>query len=74
VPEDKSGVATSTYYIGADLGQGLGPMLAGAIASEWGYEVMFCACAGVFLVALIIYCAGLFANGPGIQRKVESQS
>jgi len=74
LPDGKSGVATSTYYIGADIGQGFGPMLAGLIASAWNYEVMFYACAGVFLVVLIIYCVGLFANGPGIQRKVESQS
>lgn len=74
LPDGKSGVATSTYYIGADLGQGFGPMLAGLIASAWNYEVMFYACAGVFLVALIAYCVSLFANGRGMQRKVESQS
>lgn len=55
LPEEKSGVATSTYYIGADIGQGFGPMLAGAIASEWNYEVMFTACAGIFVAALLLY-------------------
>lgn len=74
LPEKKSGVATSTYYLGADIGQGIGPMLAGLIASAWNYEVMFYACAGIFLVALIAYCVSLFANGRGMQRKVESQS
>ena len=74
LPEKKSGVATSTYYLGADIGQGIGPMLAGVIASAWGYEVMFSTCAGIFLVALIAYCVSLFANGRGMQRKVESQS
>ncbi len=60
LPEEKSGVATSTYYIGADLGQGIGPMLAGIIASTWNYKVMFVSCAGVFLVSLILYL--LFQN------------
>ena len=55
LPEEKSGVATSTYYIGADLGQGIGPMLAGVIASTWNYKVMFVACAVVFLVSLVFY-------------------
>lgn len=55
LPEEKSGVATSTYYIGADLGQGIGPMLAGILASTWNYKVMFVACAGVFFVSLIFY-------------------
>ena len=63
LPNGRSGVATSTYYIGADIGQGLGPMLAGLIASLWGYEVMFASCAGVFLAALLFYCAGLYKQG-----------
>lgn len=63
LPEEKSGVATSTYYIGADMGQGFGPMLAGAIASGWNYEVMFTACAGIFLVTLLLYCLRFFMHG-----------
>lgn len=55
LPEKKIGVATSTYYIGADIGQGFGPMLAGMIASAWSYKVMFIMCAGVFLVSLVLY-------------------
>jgi sugar phosphate permease len=60
LPEKKSGVATSTYYLGADIGQGIGPMLAGVIASAWGYEVMFSTCAGIFLVTLLLYCGRLY--------------
>ena len=63
LPEGKSGVATSTYYIGADIGQGFGPMLAGMIASAWNYQVMFTACAGIFAVTLLLYCIRLFARG-----------
>lgn len=73
VPEDKSGVATSTYYIGADLGQGLGPMLAGAIATAWGYEVMFASCSVVFLAALLLYCARLFVQNRTSQECIAEQ-
>ncbi|NLX77504.1 MAG: hypothetical protein GXZ01_09100 [Clostridiaceae bacterium] len=40
-------------------------MLAGAIATEWNYEVMFHVCAGIFLVTLAVYCARLFAHNRG---------
>lgn len=69
LPDDKSGVATSTFYIGADIGQGFGPMLAGLIASIWNFEVMFTACAGVYLAALLIYCISLSVNGQEIRHK-----
>jgi len=55
LPENKSGIATSTYYIGADIGQGFGPMLAGVIASTWNYKVMFTVCSCVFIVSLLLY-------------------
>ncbi|MGB4372792.1 MAG: MFS transporter, partial [Halanaerobiales bacterium] len=41
VDEDRSGVAASTYYIGADIGNGIGPMLGGAISSMFNYKIMF---------------------------------
>ena len=37
----KIGVATSTYYIGADIGQGLGPILGGQISEIFDYGMMF---------------------------------
>ncbi len=70
LPEEKSGVATSTYYIGADLGQGIGPMLAGIIASAWNYKVMFIACAGVFCVSLIIYLLFQQKKNLSLQQKI----
>ncbi|HHU93412.1 MAG TPA: MFS transporter [Halanaerobiaceae bacterium] len=41
VDEDRSGVAASTYYIGADIGNGIGPMVGGAISSMFNYKIMF---------------------------------
>lgn len=51
----RSGVATSTFYIGADIGQGVAPMIGGAIASRYGYNVMFYCCAGLFIAGIIGY-------------------
>ena len=50
----KVGIATSTFYIGADLGQGLGPVICGKISERFGYEIMFYAVA----VLMIIACLG----------------
>ncbi len=55
LPPEKRGVATSTYYVGADLGQGFGPMAAGAIVAAMGYEAMFTACALLFVLAIPCY-------------------
>ncbi|AWI04491.1 MFS transporter [Clostridium drakei] len=37
----KKGLASSTFFIGANLGQGLGPLIGGTIASSLGYEWLF---------------------------------
>lgn len=49
----RSGVATSTFYIGADVGQGLAPIIGGVIASSFGYNVMFYCCAALFMISII---------------------
>lgn len=41
VDATKIGVATSTYYIGADIGQGLGPIIGGKISELFNYKIMF---------------------------------
>ncbi|MGG1400842.1 MFS transporter [Bacillus salipaludis] len=38
---NKKGLASSTFYIGANIGQGVGPLLVGSIASVFGYNGMF---------------------------------
>ena len=58
VGRERSGVATSTYFLGGDIGQGIGPMVGGAILAQItglaGYQVMFFTCAGLML-ALMVY-------------------
>ena len=55
---DRSGVATSTYYLGGDIFQGIGPMIGGfvveAIAGASGYTAIFAIC-GVFQLCALGY-------------------
>jgi MFS family permease len=41
VEPERRGVATSTYFIGADIGQGLGPIIGGSLSQHYGYKPMF---------------------------------
>jgi predicted MFS family arabinose efflux permease len=38
---ERSGVAAGTFYIGADIGQGIGPAISGVIAASFGCEAAF---------------------------------
>jgi|SRR5690625_53929 len=49
------GVATSTFYIGADLGQGFGPMIGGAISSVFNYTTLYVFSAGLMLVVMFLF-------------------
>ncbi len=59
VGKDKSGVATSTYYLGGDVCQGFGPMIGGAIvgniAGVAGYTVLFNVCGVLLLCAMVFF-------------------
>lgn len=59
VGKDKSGVATSTYYLGGDVCQGFGPMIGGAIvgniAGVAGYTALFNVCGVLLLCALVFF-------------------
>ena len=55
VDAGRIGVATSTFYIGADLGQGVGPMIGGAISSTFNYTILFVFCAVLMLVAMLFF-------------------
>ncbi len=58
IGRDRSGVATSTYFLGGDIGQGIGPMVGGAIlgmiAGLQGYRFVFGLC-GILIIAAMIY-------------------
>ncbi len=49
------GVATSTYYIGADIGNGLGPMIGGVIAGSFGFSCVYIFGAGILLAGMMLF-------------------
>jgi len=59
VGRDRSGVATSTYFLGGDVGQGIGPMIGGVIlaqvAGNAGYQLMFWFCATIMVIAMVYF-------------------
>lgn len=59
IGRDRSGVATSTYYLFGDVGQGLGPMLGGIalemIAGIGGYQFLFYVCAALLVLGFFIF-------------------
>lgn len=59
VGRDRSGVATSTYFLGGDVGQGIGPMVGGFILAHIaglnGYQFLFSFCGVIILVALYYF-------------------
>ncbi len=52
VDPGRIGVATSTFYIGADIGQGLGPILGGKISDHYNYKTMYFVCALLMLLTI----------------------
>ena len=59
IGRDRSGVATSTYFLGGDVGQGIGPMVGGVtlglIAGLTGYRMVFSLCGCFILIAMIYF-------------------
>ncbi len=51
----RTGLAVSTYMIGADVGNGLGPILGGAVSGSFGYGKMLYLSAAIMPLGLIIY-------------------
>lgn len=62
---ERSGVATSTYYIGADIAQGIGPVIGGIIATSFGYSNMFYFCGIVTIFGGVLF----FVNSLAEKRK-----
>ena len=58
----RSGVATSTFYIGADFANGIAPAIGGVIASSFGYSMMFYISGIILLVALAGFVAMTFTQ------------
>ena len=53
--QQRRGVTSSTFYIGANIGQGIGPILGSFILNSWGYTTMFNTQAGLMLTGMAAY-------------------
>lgn len=74
LPPERSGIASSTYYVGADVGQGLGPMIAGGIVgavgnNSLGYQAMFSVVSCVFIMGILLFIIYIFL---GKRKKMAS--
>ncbi len=54
-PANKMGLATSTFYIFADFGAGMGPFILGIIIPFIGYRHLYMAMGVLVIIALILY-------------------
>ena len=64
------GVATSTYFIGADIGQGFGPVWGGKIAQTFGYPAVFYCMAAIFLAGTAAFT--VYQLRHGVQAKTDA--
>lgn len=53
--KERSGVATSTYFLGGDVAQGIGPMIGGMAAGVMGYKRMFDGCGILLLMMFVVF-------------------
>lgn len=51
----KAGLANSTFMVGADLGNGIGPIIGGAIAESHGYPMIFLWVAALLLIGIAFF-------------------
>ncbi len=56
--KDRSGIANSTYLVGADLGNGMGPIIGGVIASFFNYQTIFYTCAILLVIGIVGFFFG----------------
>lgn len=54
-PDERLGLANSTFYILLDVGVGIGPLLLGLVQPLWGYRGLFTAVALIAIAALATY-------------------
>ena len=52
---ERRGLATGTFYIGADIGQGLGPIIGGAVLSAYDFGVLYMGAGVLMLLGMAGY-------------------
>lgn len=68
-PPAKYGIATSTYFIGLDLGLGFGPYVLGFITSTVSYAQLYGIMAIIVLITAIIY---YFLHGRKVKKSASN--
>ena len=53
--KDRRGIASSTYYLGPDIMQGIGPVVGGIIIDHAGYQTMYYLCGILLLAGMAVY-------------------
>jgi len=64
--ESKVGAATSTMYIGSDLGNTLGPAVGGLLSKQYGYQVMMYSSVVISLGFILVF--NLYQHGKVKQK------
>lgn len=54
-PQNKRGIANSTYFSAMDLGVGIGSILLGFLIQWYGFRLVFFSCTFIIVIALILY-------------------
>ncbi|MGE5543382.1 MAG: MFS transporter [Bacillota bacterium] len=68
VPAERRGAATGTYFVGVDLGIGLGTIISGFVAKVTGYQLMYLANLIPLALAAMVYYQ--FANkSKGVSKR-----
>lgn len=52
---ERVALATTTFFLAADIGFGVGPIVDGALVAVFGYRGMYLALAGVAVVGIVLY-------------------
>lgn len=55
VEKERMGIASSTYYLGPDIMQGIGPVVGGMVIDHLGYEAAYYLCGVLIVLGMIIY-------------------
>jgi predicted MFS family arabinose efflux permease len=54
---DRRGVATSTFFVGLDAGQGLGPVLGGVVLNAFDFSTVFMGTSAMLLLGMLGFIA-----------------
>ena len=54
-PTNRSGLATSTYFLSMDIGVGIGSFALGIVAAATDYRIMYLVCSGLVILLTVLF-------------------